>query len=451
MTKPRRKSVDVITMGCSKNLVDSEKLLKLFESSGFDIRHNPDEVDADEVIINTCGFIGDAKEESIEMILQCCRAKEEGKVGGVSVMGCLSERYRNELPAEIPEVDRWYGKFEWQRIARDLNASHPGVVPWERVITTPRHHAYIKISEGCNRFCAFCAIPLITGRHKSRPVEEIVDEVKALVAAGTTEFNVIAQDLSSYGTDLYGESRLAELVDRMASVPGVKRVRLHYAYPTAFPYDVLPVMRKHPSVCKYIDIALQHISDKVLANMRRHITADETRALLRKIRSEVPDIHIRTTLMVGFPGEGEDEFNELLDFVKSERFERLGAFAYCEEDDTYAAKHLEDSIPQEVKQERLDRLMAIQETIALEHNESKVGKVLEVVVDSANNEYFIGRTEFDSPEVDPEVLIRKESAPGKIEIGKYYKVKITEALPFELLGSFVTEPEELQPSEPVGR
>lgn len=439
MATDRKQHIDVITMGCSKNLVDSERLLKVFTDAGFTVRHNPSEVKADTVVVNTCGFIGDAKEESINMILECCEAKKRGDVKTVCVMGCLSERYKNDLPAEIPEVDRWYGKFDWLRLGRDMVREHPGAMPWERILTTPRHHAYVKISEGCNRFCAFCAIPLITGRHKSRPVDEILTEVKALRDNGTTEFNVIAQDLSSYGTDLYGESRLAELIDRMAAIEGVRRIRLHYAYPAQFPYDVLPVMRRHPNVCNYLDIALQHISDKVLVNMRRHITADGTRALLDRIRREVPGIHIRTTLMVGFPGEGEAEFNELVDFVKEQRFERMGAFAYCEEDDTFAARHLEDGIPDRVKQERLDILMDVQQKIALEHNESKVGKTFEVVIDSVNKDYYVGRTEFDSPEVDPEVLISRKDCPKILEAGRYYPIRITEALPFELVGKLVTD------------
>lgn len=431
---PHKRTIDVITMGCSKNLVDSERLLRIFEDAGYDVRHNPEVVGADEVIVNTCGFIGDAKEESIEMILQCCQAKESGRVGRVSVMGCLSERYKDELPAEIPEVDRWYGKFNWMKIAHDMAIDNPAVSNWDRVITTPRHHAYIKVSEGCNRFCAFCAIPLITGRHKSRPIEEIVTEVKGLVGRGVSEFNIIAQDLSSYGTDIYGETKLAQLIESVAQIGGVKRIRLHYAYPTAFPYDVLPVMAKYPNVCKYLDIALQHVSDKVLANMRRHITGKETRQLLERIRREVPGIHIRTTMMVGFPGEDQEAFDELLDFVKEQRFERLGAFAYCEEDDTYAARNLKDEVDAETKQLRLDRLMAVQEKIALEHNEAKIGQTFEVVIDSENNDYYIGRTEFDSPEVDPEVLIEKKTCRSTLECGKYYMVEITDALPFELIG-----------------
>lgn len=439
MSQGKHKRVDIITMGCSKNLVDSERLLRIFADNGFEVRHNPDRVEADEVIINTCGFIGDAKEESIDMILQCCQAKNTGKVGKVSVMGCLSGRYLDALPAEIPEVDRWYGKFDLKKIASDLAAEHRNAPEWERKITTPSHYAYLKIAEGCNRFCAFCAIPLITGRYTSRPIDQIVDEATALVARGVTEFNVIAQDLSSYGMDLYGENCLARLVDRLAVVDGVRRIRLHYAYPTEFPYDLLPVMARHPNVCNYLDIALQHISDNVLKNMHRHITGRETRSLLDRIRKEVPGIHIRTTLMVGFPGEGEKEFDELMDFVREQRFERMGAFAYCEEDDTFAAKHLDDNVPDRVKQSRLDAIMAVQEEIALRHNESKIGNVYEVVIDSENGRFYVGRTEFDSPEVDPEVLIDRKDCVEPLRVGQYYQVEITKALPFELFGRVVQQ------------
>lgn len=427
------KKVDIITMGCSKNLVDSERVIRLFEKEGMTVRHNPDKVSADCVIINTCGFIGDAKEESINMILECCRAKKEGYIGSLSVMGCLSERYREQLKTEIPEVDRWYGKFDWTKAVDDIVNSHPDDHRlWDRTLTTPSHHAYLKISEGCNRFCAFCAIPLITGRLKSRPVEEILEEVRELVGRGVKEFNVIAQDLSSYGTDLYGHHDLACLIEKIACVPGVQWIRLHYAYPADFPYDILPVMAKYPNVCKYIDIALQHCSDKVLGNMRRHITAAETEQLLDRIRHEVPGIHIRTTLMVGFPGEGDAEFNELLEFVKRQRFERMGAFAYCEEEDTYAARNFEDAVPESVKQQRLDRLMALQETISLEVNQAKIGKCLSVICDGDNGEYYVCRSEYDSPEVDPEVLVRR--SPGiELEAGNFYEVKIVEAMPYELI------------------
>jgi ribosomal protein S12 methylthiotransferase len=404
----------------------------MFDSAGYKASFDEDGFKGGSVVINTCGFIGDAKEESVNMIIEAINAKSEGLVDKVFVMGCLAERYSAELPAELPEVDGWYGKFDWTKIINDLAVSVPKDLPtWERILSTPSHHAYVKIAEGCNRFCAFCAIPLITGRYQSRPIDEILDEVTSLVARGVSEFNILAQDLSYYGHDIYGHSALAELIDRMAGLNGVHRIRLHYAYPADFPYDILPVMAKHKNVCKYLDIALQHISDKVLDNMRRHINGEETRKLLSRIREEVPGIHIRTTLMVGFPGEGEAEFEELKKFVREQRFERMGAFAYCEEEDTYAAQHFEDSIPEDIKQQRLDEIMAIQEEIALSNSRSKIDKILEVVIDSENDDYYVGRTEFDSPEVDPEVLISKTK---KLKIGEYYNVKITSAETFELFG-----------------
>lgn len=429
-----RKRLDVITLGCSKNLVDSERILRMFTEAGFDARHEPEGEPGEIVVINTCGFIGDAKEESIEMILRYANAKAEGDVKSLYVMGCLSQRYRDDLIKEIPEVDGWYGKFDWTALVGELSKRHAATVSYDRVITTPSHHAYLKIAEGCNRFCAFCAIPLITGRYTSRPADEILNEVRTLVGRGVKEFNIIAQDLSSYGMDIDGTLQLPALIDAMADIPGVEWIRLHYAYPAQFPYGILDVMARRDNVCSYLDIALQHVSDKVLANMRRHITGQETRELLAEIRRRVPGIHIRTTLMVGFPGEGEEEFEELLEFVREQRFERMGAFAYCEEDDTYAAKHLEDSVPQEVKEERLSRLMALQEQIALERNSEKIGRVLRVIVDREDADYYVGRTEWDSPEVDPEVLIRKDV---KLQRGEFYNVKIVDALPFELIGETV--------------
>lgn len=425
-----KKRIDVISLGCSKNLVDSERLLKQLELSGFQAFHNSDNVDGDIVIINTCGFIGDAKEESINTILTYAEAKNEGRIKELYVMGCLSERYRDDLLAEIPEIDRIYGKFDWVNIVSDIIKRNPAIMPYDRVITTPSHYTYLKIAEGCNRFCAFCAIPLITGRYKSRPIEEILEEVRILVGKGVKEFNVIAQDLSSYGLDIYKRLALPELIDRMAEIDGVKWIRLHYAYPSEFPYEILAVMARHSNVCNYLDIALQHINNDVLKNMRRHITKEETLALIRTIREKVPGIHIRTTLMVGFPGETEDAFNELKEFVREAKFERMGAFAYCEEDDTYAAKNFSDSIPQEVKDSRLEKIMAIQEDVALESNQSKIGKTMTVVIDREEPDYFVGRTEFDSPEVDPEVLIDKDD---RLTVGNFYDVEITEALPFELM------------------
>lgn len=425
-----KKRIDVISLGCSKNLVDSERLLKQLELSGFQAFHNSDNVDGDIVIINTCGFIGDAKEESINTILTYAEAKNEGRIKELYVMGCLSERYRDDLLAEIPEIDRIYGKFDWVNIVSDIIKRNPATMPYDRVITTPSHYTYLKIAEGCNRFCAFCAIPLITGRYKSRPIEEILEEVRMLVGKGVKEFNVIAQDLSSYGLDIYKRLALPELIDRMAEIDGVKWIRLHYAYPSEFPYEILDVMARHSNVCNYLDIALQHINNDVLKNMRRHITKEETLALIRTIREKVPGIHIRTTLMVGFPGETEEAFNELKEFVREAKFERMGAFAYCEEDDTYAAKNFSDSIPQEVKKSRLEEIMTIQEDMALESNQSKIGKTMTVVIDREEPDYFVGRTEFDSPEVDPEVLIDKDD---RLTVGNFYDVEIIDALPFELM------------------
>ena len=429
-----KQRVNVITLGCSKNLVDSERILKLFKDAGLDAVHESTHRKGDIIVINTCGFIGDAKEESIETILQYTTAKLEGEVSAVYVMGCLSERYGSELANEIPEVDAWYGKFNWKNLVTDITHKHLATVSYDRVITTPSHHAYLKIAEGCNRFCAFCAIPIITGRYTSRPIEEILEEVKMLVNRGVKEFNLIAQDLTNYGVDIYNTVKLPELIDAIASIDGVKWIRLHYAYPTHFPLELLDVIAKHDNVCKYLDIALQHINNDVLSNMRRHITAEETRQLLKLMRERVPNIHIRTTLMVGFPGETEEAFDDLLNFVKEQRFERMGAFAYCEEDDTYAAKHLEDTIPEDVKQNRLSKLMQIQEQIALEVNESKIGQTLQVIIDREENDYYIGRTQWDSPEVDPEVLIKKDT---KLQIGEFYNALITGAMPFELMAEII--------------
>lgn len=436
MTENTRKPcVNIITMGCAKNLVDSERLAHMFAGAGVDVVFDADGFTGGDVVINTCGFIGDAKEESIEMILQAAASKAAGGVGRIFVMGCLSERYRKDLPAEISEVDGWYGKFDWPDILKEV-ATAPAdksSKPWERVLSKSPHSAYIKIAEGCNRFCAYCAIPIITGRYHSRRPEEILEEVRALAAAGTKDFNIIAQDLSDYGRDLTPDRRslLAGLIEDMAAIPGVEMIRLHYAYPADFPYDILPVMASNPKVCRYLDIALQHISDKVLDNMRRHITAAETRELLDRIRREVPGIHIRTTLMTGFPGEGEKEFEELCDFVSEQRFERMGAFAYCEEDDTFAARNFEDSIPEEVKQERLDKIMAIQEEISLELNQAKIGSVMRVIIDLESDDFYFGRTEYDSPEVDPGVLVAKtrELRPGDI-----LPVRITGAEAYDLYG-----------------
>lgn len=432
----KKSDVDLVTLGCSKNLVDSERLIGMLSSSGFSVRHDPDESlkPAPIVIINTCGFIADAKEESINTILQYCESGAR-----VIVMGCLSQRYRSELPGEIPEVDAWFGKFEFDAVVeyvKSIAANHKPTRKDSRRVTTGPSHAYVKIAEGCNRFCAFCAIPLITGRFKSRSIEDIVAEVENLTRQGFTEFNVIAQDLSSYGTDIYGQHRLADLVEAISKVDKVKWIRLHYAYPADFPYEILPVIKNNPKVCKYLDIALQHIADPVLDNMRRHFSSEQTKELIERIRREVPGIHLRTTLMVGFPGEGEGEFQQLCDFVKEARFERMGAFAYSEEDDTYAAKKLVDDIPQEVKQARLDKIMGLQEEISMDIQSGKVGQTFTVVIDREDDDYFVGRTEFDSPEVDPEVLIAKPADRREIMPGTYHQVRVTSALPFELIGEF---------------
>lgn len=428
----RKNKIDIISLGCSKNLVDSEHLMRQFAANGYTLEHNPTKVNGEIVVVNTCGFIQDAQQESIEMILQLVDLKRQGKIRKLFVMGCLAERFLAELQnePELAEVDHFYGKFSWKQILADLGKAYNDDIANERVLTTPQHFAYIKISEGCNRFCAFCAIPLITGRHTSVPMPDIISEVKSLVSQGVKEFNIIAQDLSSYGMDLYGEMRLPQLIESLAQIPGVEWIRLHYAYPAQFPYEILPVMARHSNVCRYLDVALQHIADPVLTNMRRHITRSQTLQFIERVRREVPGIHLRTTLMVGFPGEGEKEFEELKEFVKQARFERMGAFAYSQEEGTYAAEHFADDIPAEVKQSRLDEIMELQEQISLEVNEAKVGSTMRVIIDSEDEDYYVGRTEFDSPEVDPEVLIAKNQP---LKIGEFYDVTITEALPYELI------------------
>ena len=429
--------IDVISLGCSKNLIDSERLLRRLSAKGYNVRHDAEQPNGEWVMVNTCGFIQDAKEESIDMILQLGSLKKTRKIGHIAVMGCLSQRYMDELKEEIPEVDVWYGKFDWKNFIESLPDRSPDEKnrpkDWERTLTTPPHSTYIKISEGCNRFCAFCAIPIITGRHTSRPIEEILEETRDLVSKGVKDFNVIAQDLSSYGTDLYGRHALPELIDRMAEIEGVEWIRLHYAYPSDFPMELLDVMARHDNVCRYIDIALQHVSDKVLDNMRRHINGQQTKELLAEMRRRVPGLKIRTTLMVGFPGEGDEEFEQLLDFVREQRFERMGAFAYSEEDDTWAAKNLTDDIPPEVKQARLDRLMELQQEISYQRNLEMVGMTVRVLVDRVEGDTRIGRTQWDSPEVDPEIYVKGSDA----EPGEYINVKITGAEPFELFGELV--------------
>lgn len=428
----RRNKIDIISLGCSKNLVDSEHLIRQLHAAGYTVEHNPSNIDGEIVVVNTCGFIQDAQEESINTILSLGEAKKQGKIRKLLVMGCLSERFMAELTQELPEVDHFYGKFNWKQMLNDLGKSYRDDLASDRILTTPPHYAYMKISEGCNRFCAFCAIPLITGRHKSVPMNQLLDETRNLVSRGVKEFNVIAQDLSSYGLDLTGKMMLPELVERMSAIDGVEWIRLHYAYPTQFPWEVLKVMAQHDNVCNYLDIALQHISDKVLTNMRRHISRDETLRLIERMRHEVPGLHLRTTLMVGFPGEGDKEFDELMDFVREARFERMGAFAYSQETGTWAANNLTDDIPQDVKQARLEALMQLQEEISMEIQESKVGTTQRVIIDREESDYYVGRTQHDSPEVDPEVLITKTTP---LLPGNFYNVKITSAMPFELMAT----------------
>lgn len=428
--------IDIISMGCSKNLIDSERLMKQLALRGYDTHIDAEDVCGEYVVVNTCGFIGDAKEESVNIILQLAHMAKERKIGKLVVMGCLSQRYMQELKAEIPEVDTWFGKFDWSKFADMIPQrkaiSNQTAKPWDRILSTPKYSAFLKISEGCDRFCAFCAIPLITGRHKSRPIEEILEETAELVSRGVKEFNIIAQDLSSYGKDLYGKQSLAELIDRMANIPGVEWIRLHYAYPSDFPYDLLPVMAAHSNVCKYLDVALQHCSDNILANMRRHINKQETIDFIERIRHEVPGIKIRTTLMVGYPGETEDDFNELIEFVKEMKFDRMGAFAYSEEDDTYAALHFKDEIPQEEKERRLDILMAAQHEIGDMLADRMIGKEVRVLVERFEGNYIIGRTEFDSPEVDPEIYVRRNDKALLPQIGDFITARVTSSREFDL-------------------
>ena len=422
-------------MGCSKNLVDSETLMSLFEANGYHCTHDAENPQGEIAVINTCGFIEDAKQESINTILEFAQAKEEGRLKKLFVMGCLSQRYQKELEEEIPQVDKYYGKFNYKQLLQDLGKADVPACSSHRHITTPKHYAYLKISEGCNRHCAYCAIPIITGEHVSRPMDEILDEVRDLVANGTKEIQVIAQELTYYGVDIDGKQHIAELIDKIADIPGVEWIRLHYAYPTHFPWDLLSVMSRHDNVCKYLDIALQHVSDNMLNRMKRHCTKEETYQLIERIRREVPGIHIRTTLMVGFPGETDEDFDELVAFTKWARFERMGAFTYSEEEGTYSALHYEDDVPQEVKQQRLDRLMRIQQNISAEIEAAKVGKILKVIIDRKEGDYYIGRTEYCSPEVDPEVLIPAEEKP--LKIGEFYNVKMTDSEEFDLYGTVV--------------
>ena len=430
-------TVDFFSLGCSKNLVDSERLMGLFEAHGYHVTHDSDDPQGEIAVVNTCGFIADAKEESINTILEMVQRKAEGRLKRLYVMGCLSERYLADLEVEIPEVDGWYGKFNYAQLLEDLTSLTPQPSTLnQRHLTTPAHYAYLKISEGCDRHCAYCAIPLMTGHHKSRPMEEILDEVRWLVSQGVKELQVIAQELTYYGMDLYGEQRIAQLVEQMADVEGVHWIRLHYAYPTHFPWDLLRVMRERTNVCKYLDVALQHISDHMLSRMRRHITRQETLDFIDRVRREVPGIHLRTTLMVGFPGETDEDFAELLDFTRTARFERMGAFAYSEEDGTYAADNYEDDVPQEVKEQRLSRLMRLQQRISADMAEKKVGRVMDVIIDRREGDYYVGRTEYSSPEVDPEVLIPCNGFDAKE--GEIYKVKMTGAEEFDLYGEIIS-------------
>ena len=428
MTK--KPTIDFITLGCSKNLVDSETLMGLFEAHGYHVTHDAEHPQGEIAVVNTCGFIEDAKQESIDTILELAQAKEEGHLKRLYVMGCLSERYLADLEKEIPEVDGWYGKFNYKQLLKDLeNLETLDCLDVHRKITTPNHYVYMKIAEGCDRHCAYCAIPLITGKHQSRPMQEILDEVRYLVSQGTKEFNVIAQELTYYGVDIDGQQHIAELIEQMADIEGVEWIRLHYAYPAHFPWDLLRVMREKKNVCNYLDIALQHISDHMLDRMKRHVTKEETYELIRRMRREVPGIHIRTTLMVGFPGETEEDFEELIAFTKWARFERMGAFAYSEEEGTYSAEHYPDDVPGEVKQRRLDKLMRVQQNISAEIEAQKIGQTLRVIIDRIEGDWYIGRTEFCSPEVDPEVLI---PAQEDLHIGEFYEVRITDAEEFDL-------------------
>lgn len=428
----RKNTIDIITLGCSKNLVDSERLIRQLELNGYRVTHDSENPQGEIVVVNTCGFIADAQEESVNMILELCQAKEEGRVKQVYVMGCLSQRFMKELGHEIPQVDKFYGKFNWTELLNDLGKTYQQERQYERRLTTPKHYAYLKISEGCDRHCAYCAIPIITGHHQSRPMEDIVAEVEHLVSEGVKEFQVIAQELTYYGLDIYGEQKIAELVERISEVKGVKWIRLHYAYPMNFPWELLKVIRERKNVCKYLDIALQHVSTKVLTNMQRHVNKEDTYALIERIRKEVPGIALRTTLMVGFPGEGEAEFEELKEFVRWARFDRMGAFAYSEEEGTPAQKQFKDEVSDEVKQQRLSELMDLQQDISAEVQAEKVGQTLKVIIDRKEGEYYVGRTEFDSPEVDPEVLI--PVADGILRKGSFYNVHIVDSDDFDLYG-----------------
>lgn len=423
------KKVNVISLGCSKNLVDTELLLKQLAEAGFRTGNGELEDEADVVVINTCGFIGDAKEESVNTILEQVERKKEGHLSALLVMGCLSQRYRMQLEAEIPEVDAYFGKYDWKGILRFLDKSYDERWRNHRLLTTPSHYAYLKIAEGCNRTCSYCAIPIMTGNYRSRKIEDILEECRELVRQGVRELLVIAQDLTYYGTDLYGKNRLAELIGRISDLEGVEWIKLHYAYPAGFPEDVLEVMRERNNVCKYLDIALQHSSDRMLKIMRRGITREQTVALIKKIRQEVPGIFLRTTLMTGHPGETEEDFKELCRFVREMKFERLGVFAYSHEEDTYCDKYYKDDVPVRTKKKRADEIMRIQREIAEEVNRGMIGKEMKVLIDRQEEDYYIGRTEYDSPEVDPEVVVNSRKP---LKIGEFCRVRITGTFDYDL-------------------
>lgn len=430
-----KKCVDIITMGCSKNLVDSERLMRQLQECGYHVTHDSEQPQGEIAVINTCGFIGDAKEESINMILEFCRRKEEGTLEKLYVMGCLSERYLEELRQEITQVDKFYGKFNWNELLIDLKEQYHEEISRERTLTTPSHYAYLKISEGCNRHCAYCAIPIITGAHVSRPIEEILDEVRYLVSQGVKEFQVIAQELTYYGVDLYKRQAIAELVERISDIEGVEWIRLHYAYPTEFPDDVIEVMSREKKICRYLDIPFQHISDNQLAAMKRRHTKEDAYRLVRKLRDAIPDIALRTTLLVGYPGESESDFEELQQFVKDCRFERLGVFAYSEEEGTYSATRLTDDVPADVKQSRVDRIMRLQERISLESNARRIGQHMRVIIDRKEGEFYVGRSEYDSPEVDQEIII--DSCGRRLYRGRFYDVHITDCEDYDLYAELV--------------
>lgn len=427
-----KNQIDIITMGCSKNLVDSELLMKQFEANGFKCTHDSDKPDGEIAVINTCGFIETAKEESINTILEFVNRKEKGQLNKLFVMGCLSQRYKEELKKEIPEVDKFYGKFNYKQLLTDLGKASVASCNGVRHLTTPRHYAYIKIAEGCDRHCAYCAIPLITGKHQSRKMEDVLQEVEQLVKEGVKEFQIIEQELTYYGVDIDGKHHISDLISKIADIKGVEWIRLHYAYPNQFPLSLLDVIADKPNVCKYLDIAFQHISDHMLNRMHRHVSKQETLSLIKEIRSRVPNIHLRTTLLVGFPGETDEDFEELKDFVRQARFERMGAFSYSREEGTYSAEHYEDYVPEEVKMQRLNELMAIQQDISTEIERAKVGHTFKVIIDRKEGDYYVGRTEFCSPEVDPEVLIPMKE--DTLRVGEFYNVYITSSDEFDLYG-----------------